>query len=65
MVKIEQRIANSRFDIVCDLVELPFHINFSAKPKIERLRSTHHPKAAGSLAVITPKIIDKEITWTN
>jgi hypothetical protein len=38
---------NSRFDIVCDLVELPFRIIFSAKPKIERLRTTHHLKAAG------------------
>jgi hypothetical protein len=31
---------------VCDLVELPFRITFSAKPKIERLRTTHHLKAA-------------------
>jgi hypothetical protein len=36
---------NSRFELVCDLVELPFRINFSAKPKIERLRTTHHLKA--------------------
>jgi hypothetical protein len=38
---------NSRFELVCDLVELPFRIIFSAKPKIERLRTTHHLKAAG------------------
>jgi hypothetical protein len=36
---------NRRFDIVCDLVELTFRINFSAKPKNERLRTTHHLKA--------------------
>ena len=39
--------ANSRFELVCDLVELPFRIIFSAKPKIERLRTTHHLKASG------------------
>ncbi len=41
------RTANSRFELVCDLVELPFRIIFSAKPKVERLRTTHHLKAAG------------------
>ncbi|WP_204367764.1 hypothetical protein, partial [Flavobacterium psychrophilum] len=37
---------NSRFELVCDLVELPFRIIFSAKPKIERLR-TSQPSPSG------------------
>jgi hypothetical protein len=41
LIKIyNKNSANSGFDIVCDLVELPFRILFSAKPKIERLRTT-------------------------
>jgi hypothetical protein len=31
---------------VCDLVQLPFRILFSAKPKTESLRSIHHLKVA-------------------